>query len=57
MECRHDKIMCRNCVKICLICGAELPQDFGTDKNKGKDGTPEKAAETPKKATRKKGVK
>ena len=28
MECKHERIMCRNCVKICLDCGAELPKDF-----------------------------
>ena len=32
VACKHEKIMCRNCVKICLICGAELPADFGADK-------------------------
>ena len=31
VACKHEKIMCRNCVKICLICGAELPADFGTE--------------------------
>ena len=47
MECKHEKIMCRNCVKICLICGKELPADFGTDKPAP---VAEKAAETPVKA-------
>ena len=47
MECKHEQIMCRNCVKICLKCGAELPADFGTDKPAP---VAEKAAETPVKA-------
>ena len=57
MECTHEQIMCRNCVKICLICGRELPSDFRA----GKDApAAEKAAEAPGKAkkttTRKKGL-
>ena len=60
MECTHEQIMCRNCVKICLKCGRELPSDFRA----GKDApAPEQAAETPaepqktarKRTTRKKG--
>ena len=47
MDCKHEQIMCRNCVKICLKCGKELPADFGTDKPAP---TAEKAAETPVKA-------
>lgn len=54
MDCKHEQIMCRNCVKICLKCGKELPADFGTDKP---EPVTEKAEETPIKAqktTRKK---
>ena len=54
MDCKHEEIMCRNCVKICLKCGKELPADFGTDKPAP---VAEKAEETPVKAqktTRKK---
>ena len=29
MDCRHEQIMCRNCVKICLKCGKELPANAG----------------------------
>lgn len=47
MECKHKQIMCRNCVKICLICGKELPADFGTDKPAP---VAENAAESPVKA-------
>ena len=58
MECKHEEIMCRNCVKICLKCGKELPADFGTDKPAPKateaEETPVKAKETAKKTTRRK---
>ncbi len=47
MDCKHEQIMCRNCVKICLKCGKELPADFGTNKPAP---AAEKAAETPVKA-------
>ena len=47
MECKHEQIMCRNCVKICLKCGKELPADFGTNKPAPKAT---EAAETPVKA-------
>ena len=51
VECKHEQIMCRNCVKICLKCGAELPKDFIP-------GKAQEAVETPvkgeKKTTRKK---
>lgn len=52
MECKHEMIMCRDCVKYCLICGKELPADFVPGK------APEKApenepAEAPKKRTKK----
>ena len=57
MECKHEQIMCRNCVKICLKCGKELPADFQTGKPSPVTEAPEKAQETPKKTTRKKGVK
>ena len=61
MECKHEQIMCRNCVKICLKCGAELPADFGTDKPAPKATeaaeTPVKAKETAKKPTTRKKVK
>ena len=51
MDCKHEQVMCRNCVKICLKCGKELPA--------GKPApVAEEAAETPvkaqKTATRKK---
>ena len=48
MNCKHEQYMCRNCVKICLKCGAELPADFGTDKQ---------AQEPAKKTTTRKKVK
>ena len=49
MECKHGMIMCRNCIKYCLICGKELPADFGVKK-----AEPEKEpAEAPKKRTKK----
>ena len=61
MECKHEQIMCRNCVKICLKCGKELPADFGTDKPAPKETeaaeTPVKAKETAKKPTTRKKVK
>lgn len=47
MDCKHEQIMCRNCVKICLKCGKELPAEFGTDKHAP---AAEEAAETPVKA-------
>lgn len=50
MDCKHEQIMCRNCVKICLKCGKELPADFGTKNAPAGADT----AETPKKTTRKK---
>ena len=54
MDCKHEQIMCRNCVKICLKCGKELPADFQTGKPSPAEGTPGMAQETPKKTTRKK---
>ena len=58
MECKHEEIMCRNCVKICLKCGKELPADFGTNKPvpKAKEAaeTPVNGEKTAKKTTRKK---
>ena len=47
MACKHEKIMCRNCVKICLDCGAELPADFGAEK----PAPVEEKAEKPAKKT------
>lgn len=57
MDCKHEEIMCRNCVKICLKCGKELPADFVPGKPSTVTETPENGQETPKKTTRKKGVK
>ena len=55
MACKHEQIMCRNCVKICLKCGAELPPDFVPGKNTPEAAeTPVKAEKTAKKTTRKK---
>lgn len=51
MDCRHERIKSVNCVKYCLICGARLA-DFVQPLPK--EGTEEKAVETPKKAVRKK---
>ena len=51
MDCKHEAYKCVNCVKYCLKCGAELPNDFIP-------GKAQEAAETPvkgeKKTTRKK---
>ena len=53
MDCKHEQIMCSNCVKICLKCGKELPADFGTDKpapvEKKAEETPVKAQKTTRK--------
>ena len=49
MECRHEMIMCRDCVKYCLICGKELPNDFGVKEPE----KPAEPAEAPKKRTKK----
>lgn len=57
MECTHDAIRCTNCVKFCLKCGKELPADFIPGKHTPQAETPVNGQETPKKATRKKGVK
>lgn len=61
MDCRHEQIMCRNCVKICLKCGKELPADFGTDKPAPRaqeaEEAPVKAQETQKKTAGRKKVK
>lgn len=57
MDCKHEQIMCRNCVKICLKCGAELPADFDPSKAKEAAETPVKAQETAKKTTTRKKVK
>ena len=57
MECTHDAIRCTNCVKFCLKCGKELPADFIPGKHTQTAETPVNGQETPKKATRKKGVK
>jgi len=46
VECKHEQIMCRNCVKICLKCGAELPADFDPSKAKEAAETPVKAQKT-----------
>ena len=55
MTCNHEQIMCRNCVKICLKCGAELPTDFYPGKQPEAAETPVKAEKTAtKKTTRKK---
>ena len=59
MVCKHEQIMCRNCVKICLKCGAELPSGFipGKDTQEAPNAaeTPIKAEKTAtKKTTRKK---
>lgn len=51
VDCKHERIKCVNCVKICLICGAELPADFGTDKPAP---VAEKAEKPAKKTTGKK---
>ena len=57
MDCRHEQIMCRNCVKICRKCGRELPADFGTDKPapgaQEAEEAPVKAHETPARAPEK----
>ena len=50
MECKHEQIMCRNCVKICLVCGKELPADFGTDKPAPKATEAAKTPAEPKEA-------
>ena len=51
MDCKHESYKCVNCVKTCLICGAELPKDFIPGKAPEAAETPEKAV---KKQTRKK---
>ena len=42
MNCKHEHIKCVNCVKYCILCGAELPPDFVP-------GAVEKPQEEPKK--------
>lgn len=54
MDCNHEQIMCRNCVKICLKCGKELPADYEPGKSASDEETPEKAQKTAKRTTRKK---
>ena len=54
VDCKHERYMCRNCVKICLICGKELPSDFGVEKPAP---VAEKAEKPAKKTTGKKGAK
>lgn len=55
MECKHEEIMCRNCVKICLKCGAQLPSGFIPGKAEETAETPVKDEKTTaKKTTRKK---
>lgn len=47
MDCKHERIISRNCRIFCQICGQELPLEVLTKKN-----TPEaeKPQETPQKA-------
>lgn len=54
MSCNHERIKCVNCVKTCLICGAELPKDFIPGAPAQASETPVKAEKTAKKTTRKK---
>ena len=30
MDCKHEKILSRNCELFCLSCGAKLPVDWQT---------------------------
>lgn len=56
MACTHDRIKSVNCVLYCDICGAELPAEYLTGKTySGEQEQPEKAQETAKKTTRKRG--
>ena len=57
MACNHDRIRCTNGVFFCDICGAELPAGVQTGKPAPAQEAPGNGQETPKKTTRKKGVK
>ena len=61
MACTHERIKCVNCVKYCIVCGAELPADFtqGKDAHKKDEAvkTPENGQKTATKRTSRKGAK
>jgi hypothetical protein len=49
MNCKHESIMCRNNVFLCLKCGAEVPSPYQTDKHPTETAN---ASEGPKKAVK-----
>jgi hypothetical protein len=61
MACKHERIKSVNCVLYCDICGVKLPDGHFTDHPEPVSAEPvkpaEKAPETAKKTTRKRGTK
>lgn len=56
MACTHERIKSVNCRIFCVLCGTELPTEYLTGKTySGEQEQPEKAQETAKKTTRKRG--
>lgn len=51
MDCRHERLKCRDNVFICAVCGAVVPSPYEADKQEGQE---ERPVETQKKAVRRK---
>ena len=51
MDCNHERLMCRDNVFMCAVCGAVMPSPHQADKQ---EGAAEKPVETQKKAVKRK---
>ena len=51
MDCRHERLKCRDNVFLCAVCGAVVPSPYGADKQEWAE---EKPVETQKKGVKRK---
>ena len=58
MDCKHEKLRCTNHRFFCVLCGAEVPSPFETDKPSSEtQNAPEGAKKPVKRRTKKEDAK
>ena len=53
MACDHKQLRCTDNRFFCLLCGAEVPEPYAVDKQKGQEEKPAEAQKTGRKRKRK----